>query len=263
MPKSRPLAETVRETFESPASNGTEALVLFGSDAGRRDGSPTPSTSDRRPAPRRRQKSRHVAGDGSVPPAVLRAMLAHRRRLTSSLANWLGSADAEDVLQEACLKALQKGGSLRRRDSALVWFERIVRHAAIDHARHADAERRARAGVARDPTQGADVVLPAHLREPICRCGLGLLSTLRPAYADILRRVDLEGECIADVAATLATSPNSIRVRLHRARSALRTRWSEYCGRCARRAGRFCDCEDEEPREAIPQRGHHSRGGSL
>lgn len=263
MPKSLPLAETVRRTFESPASNGTEAFAVFGSDVGGRDGSPMTSTSDRRPARRRRQKSGHVAGDGSVPSAVLQAILAHRRRLTSSLANWLGSADAEDVLQEACLKALQKGGSLRRRESALVWFERIVRHAAIDHARHADAERRARAGLARDPTHGAEVVLPAHLREPICRCGLGLLSTLRPGYADVLRRVDLGGERIADVAATFGASPNSVRVRLHRARTALRARWLEFCGLCARRGGRFCDCDDERLREAVAPRRHRSRAGRL
>jgi RNA polymerase sigma factor (sigma-70 family) len=203
------------------------------------------SVSDRHRMQRRRQTSRPVAADQSQPPAVVQAMLAHRQRLTSSLAEWLGAAYAEDVLQEACLKALKKGDSLRRRESALVWFERIVRHAAIDYARHADAERRARAGLARDPTHGAEVVLPAHLREQICRCGLALVSTLRPEYADVLRRVDLGEERIADVAATFGTSPNSVRVRLHRARSALRARWLEFCGLCAQRGGRFCNCDDE------------------
>lgn len=169
--------------------------------------------------------------------------------LASSLTDWLGSADAEDVLQEACLKALQGGANLRRPESALVWFERIVHHAAIDHTRHADAERRARAGLARDPTHGAEVVLPAHLREQICRCGLALQSTLRPEYANVLRRVDLGGERIADVAATLGTSPNSVRVRLHRARSALRARWLEFCGLCAQRGGRVCSCDDERLRD--------------
>jgi RNA polymerase sigma factor (sigma-70 family) len=221
------------------------------------------SVSDRHGTQRQWRTSRPVAADQSLPPAVLQAMLAHRQRLTSSLADWLGAAYAEDVLQEACLKALKKGGSLRRRESALVWFERIVRHAAIDHARHADAERRARAALARDPTHGTEVVLPAHLREQICRCGFALLSTLRPEYADVLRRVDLGGERIADVAATFETSPNSVRVRLHRARSALRARWLEFCGLCAQRGGGVCSCDDEQLRETAPQRRHHSRGGRL
>jgi RNA polymerase sigma-70 factor (ECF subfamily) len=84
------------------------------------------------------------------------------------------------------------------------------------------------------------------LHEAICRCGLALMSTLRASYAEVLRRVDLEGELIADVAATSGTSPNSIRVRLHRARSALRARLLEFCRLCAERGGRSCDCDDRQ-----------------
>ncbi|MDP2603448.1 MAG: RNA polymerase sigma factor [Deltaproteobacteria bacterium] len=207
-------------------------------------------------------------GDGShdaaLPPVVLEVMLAHRHRLISSLADWLGSADAEDVLQEACLKALRKQGSLRRHESALSWFERIVRHTAIDHARHADAERRARTSLAQDPTHGAQGVAAAELHEAICRCGLALMSTLRTSYADVLRRVDLEGERIADVAATSGTSPNSIRVRLHRSRSALRARLLEFCGHCAERGGRSCNCDHRQT--SRPRAGgtrQHSPGRQL
>lgn len=222
------------------------------------------SRSDRPRAPRRRQPRRGVAAECSLPAVVLEAMLAHRHRLISSLAGWLGSADAEDVLQEACLKALRNEGSLRRHESALSWFERIVRHAAIDHARHADAEHRTRASLAQDPTYGAEGVAAAELRETICRCGLALMSTLRTSYAGVLRRVDLEGERIADVAATSGTSPNNIRVRLHRARSALRARLLEFCGHCAERGGRSCSCDDGQT--SRPHAGgtrQHSHGRKL
>jgi RNA polymerase sigma factor (sigma-70 family) len=222
------------------------------------------SRSDRPRAPRRQQPRPGVAAELSLPPVVLEAMLAHRHRLISSLADWLGSADAEDVLQEACLKALRKAGSLRRHESALIWFERIVRHAAIDHARHADAERRACTTLAQDPTFGAESVAAAELREALCRCGLALMSTLRTSYADVLRRIDLEGERIADVAATSETSPNSIRVRLHRARSALRARLLEFCGPCAERRGRSCDCDDRQTsRSRAGGTRQHSPGRKL
>jgi len=222
------------------------------------------SRSDRPRAPRRRQPRRGVAAGRSLPPVVLEVMLAHRHRLISSLAGWLGLADAEDVLQEACLKALRKEGSLRHPESALSWFERIVRHAAIDQARHADAERRARTSLAQDPTYGAEGGAAAELREAICRCGLALMSTLRTSYADVLRRVDLEGERIADVAATSGTSPNSIRVRLHRARSALRARLLEFCGLCAERAGRSCSCDDRQTsRPRARGTRQHSSGRTL
>lgn len=219
------------------------------------------SRSERPPAPRRRQPRRGDAPEVALQPFLLETMLAHRHRLVSSLANWLGSADAEDVLQEACLKALRREGSLRHRESALSWFERIVRHAAIDHARHTDAERRACTTLAQDPAFGAESVVAAELREAICRCGLALMSTLRASYADVLRRVDLEGERIADVAATSGTSPNNIRVRLHRARSSLRARLLEFCGPCAEH-GAVCDCNDRQtsrppaggPRQPSPRR---------
>jgi RNA polymerase sigma factor (sigma-70 family) len=195
---------------------------------------------------------------------VLEVILAHRQRLISSLANWLGSAGAEDVLQEACLKALRMEGSLRRHESALSWFERIVRHTAIDHARHADAERRVRSRLEQDPTYGAKGVAVAELHEAICQCGLALMSTLRTSYADVLRRVDLEEEPIGDVAATSGTSPNSVRVRLHRARSALRARLLEFCGHCAERAGRFCNCDDRQISRSRAGGTHqHSPGRKL
>jgi RNA polymerase sigma factor (sigma-70 family) len=217
------------------------------------------------PQARRRQQSRRgVAAELSLPPVVLEAMLAHRHRLVSSLAEWLGSADAEDVLQEACLKALRTESRLRRHESALGWFERIVRHAAIDHARHADAERRARSSLAQDPTFGAEGVAAAELRETTCQCGLALMPTLCTSYADVLRRVDLEGERIADVAATSETSPNSIRVRLHRARSALRARLLERCGHCAERGGWSCGCDDRQTfRPPAGGARQHSPGGEL
>lgn len=255
MPKLLPW-ETVSGRVGSPAGAGAERFVLASSDAEGRNRS-------RPPAQRRLRKSGHVAGGDPLPPAVLQAILAHQRRLTSSLADWLGSADAEDVLQDACLKVLQKGGSLQRYESALVWFERVVRHSAIDHARRANAERRARAILASDPTHAADLALSAHLREPICQCGLTLLSTLRPGYADVLRRVDLDGEHIADVAAALGTSPNNVRVRLHRARSALRAQWQGVCGLCVQRGARACDCADERLQEAVSRGRRRSRGRRL
>ncbi len=214
------------------------------------------SRSNRPRAPRRRQPQRGVTAERSLPPDVFEVMLAHRQRLVSALTGWLGSADAEDVLQEACLKALTKAWSLRRRESAVSWFERIVHNAAIDHARHADAKRRARTSLAQDPTFGVPSTVAAELNEAICRCGLALMSTLRTSYADVLRRVDVEGERIADVAVASGTSSNSIRVRLHRARSALRARWLEFCGLCAERGGRSCNCDGQRSSGAGGRRKH-------
>ncbi len=203
----------------------------------------------------------HASADGSVHPAVAHAMFGHRQRLVSSLAAWLGAADAEDVFQDACLKAVERGGSLRRCESAPAWFERIVRRAAIDYVRHADAERRVRVAFDLDPTQGPDPARP-HAYHSACRCGLALVSTLRPSYADVLRRVDVEEESISDVAVTLRTSANNIRVRLHRARSEMKTRLLEWCGPCAQHGGRSCSCDDKQS-QCIVRQGRHPVSGEV
>lgn len=221
-------------------------------------GSARQSASDRHLALPRPDKPQ-ASADRSVHLSVAQAMFAHRQRLVCSLAAWLGAADAEDVFQEACLKAIERGGSLRRSESAPAWFDRIVRHAAIDYVRHADAERRVRVAFDLDPTQGPDPARP-HSYQSACRCGLALVSTLRAPYADVLRRVDLEEEPIAVVAATLRMSANSIRVRLHRARSALRARLLELCGPCAQRGGRSCSCDDESSQCTVGPRRHRLRG---
>jgi hypothetical protein len=59
----------------------------------------------------------------------------------------------------------------------------------------------------------------------ICQCVHDLLPTINENYAALLRRVDLDGASIADVAAETGMSPNNVRLTLHRARSCGSTLW--------------------------------------
>lgn len=67
-------------------------------------------------------------------------------------------------------------------------------------------------------------------------CSLGVLGTLRAEYATITQRVDLGEEPLDDVAHALAIAPNNAKVRLHRARKALRAALLAYCGTDSSRA---------------------------
>jgi RNA polymerase sigma-70 factor (ECF subfamily) len=59
----------------------------------------------------------------------------------------------------------------------------------------------------------------------------------------------LSGATREDVAADLNITPTNVRVRLHRARQALRKALNEFCGRCCKSGFRDCDCKstDSEP----------------
>lgn len=68
-------------------------------------------------------------------------LVANHRALLGFLERRLGSpADAEDLLQEAFVKGIDRAAPLRDDESAIAWFYRALRNAVID--RRAAAARR-------------------------------------------------------------------------------------------------------------------------
>jgi RNA polymerase sigma-70 factor (ECF subfamily) len=80
-----------------------------------------------------------------------------------------------------------------------------------------------------------------------CTCAHALLPTLRPHDADLIRRIDLVGKSPKTVAEELATTPNNVRVRLHRARQVLRAQVVRVCGPCCEHSCRNCTCDASSP----------------
>ncbi len=184
-----------------------------------------------------RPGSHTVESNGEITTQVL---VRDRRRFLRFLAARLGDDDlAEEILQAAYLKSLQKGGELRDGESAAAWFFRVLRNAIVDHHRSSQRKR----GVAdRYATEQRAAVDPDELREAACQCVGALVPELRPDYADALRRIDLEDASVPQLAAELGISPSNAGVRLHRARRALRKRVQEVCGSCATHGCRNCGC---------------------
>jgi DNA-directed RNA polymerase specialized sigma24 family protein len=83
---------------------------------------------------------------------------------------------------------------------------------------------------ARDVAPGDAVTDASEARTNLCVCSVNLLATLRPAYAEVIRRVDMEGESPESAAHELRISTPTLHVRLHRARHALRERVMKHCG---------------------------------
>jgi len=183
-------------------------------------------------------------------PEVLATLVDNHRRFLEFLERRTGSrAEAEDLLQAAFVRTLERGGSIRSQESAVAWFYRLLRNALTDRHRAERArERRAKL----EPLEGdppAEVEDP-DLRAEACRCVLDLLPTLKPEYARLLQRVDLEGEAVRDVAQALGITPNNAGVRLHRARKALWRQVMRSCRTCATHGCADCSCGG--PRTGIP-----------
>jgi RNA polymerase sigma-70 factor (ECF subfamily) len=69
------------------------------------------------------------------------------------------------------------------------------------------------------------------------------LPTLKPEYAELLRRVDLEERSVPEAAAEVGITPNNAGVRLHRARQALKHQLERSCGSCATHGCLDCSCQ--------------------
>ena len=173
----------------------------------------------------------------------LERLLEKRADFLRFLERRVGSPeDAEDLLQEAYVKGLREDRS--GLESPVSWFYRVLRNGIIDLYR-----RRASAGRAQD-LYAAERVRETEgdpeLHQSVCLCAEGVIETLRANYQTILRQVDLEERPLPEVAACLEISLNNARVRLHRARRALRDALLVTCGLCAEHGCLDCDCPRHE-----------------
>lgn len=83
----------------------------------------------------------------------------------------------------------------------------------------------------------------AELQAAICACLHELIATIKPDDADLIRRIDLNEEPRAAVAADLGLTPATLALRLHRARNALKQRLTEMCLTCPEHGFMDCDCD--------------------
>jgi len=185
---------------------------------------------------------------GKLAPEAERTLLAARGRFREFLQHRVGSRElAEELLQDAYAKAVERGGQLRDDESAIAWFFRILRNAVVERARREAAAARALERLAReletahpggtDGWPGGDEAQGA-----VCTCVSGVLSTLEPGQRDAVSAVDVDGRALRAFAADAGITPNNAAVRLHRGRRALGERLRATCGACAAHGCVDCTC---------------------
>lgn len=177
-------------------------------------------------------------------PDTAAVLVANHRSFLAFLEKRVGSrAVAEDILQDAFARGLDKLESLRDEESAVAWFYRMLRNAVIDHHRRGAARARGMEAFAReiehDPAPSPD------LKQTICRCIGELAATLKPEYASALQRVEIDGVAVKDYAEEAGISSNNGAVRVHRAREALRKQVARSCGTCAEHGCVDCTCHKQ------------------
>lgn len=171
---------------------------------------------------------------------VVATLVENHRRFLAFLERRVGSrALAEELLQVAFVRGIERAGTLRESESAVAWFFRLLRNAVVDHQRRAASATRATSLL--DSGHEPAAPDPETIHE-ICRCILGLAETLKPEYAAALRRCEVEGLSVQDFALETGITANNAAVRLHRARAALKLRLEASCRTCADHGCFDCTC---------------------
>lgn len=176
----------------------------------------------------------------STTPAVVAKLVAGHREFLRFLERRVGDrAVAEDILQEAFVRGLARAGEIRE-ETAVAWFYRTLRNAVIDHYRRRGASARALASLA-DEMAGAEEPAP-EVKGAICQCVAELAGTLKPEYAQAIRRIEVDGVAVKEFAAEAGISASNAAVRVFRAREALRKQVAKSCGSCAEHGCLECSC---------------------
>jgi RNA polymerase sigma-70 factor, ECF subfamily len=180
--------------------------------------------------------------EGQLTPHALGRLLESRRQFLSFIQSRVESAEAaEDILQAAFVKGIEKGGALRDEETVVAWFYRLLRNAIIDHYRQRGASERAAEALVHELETRVEP--EDSFKGGICGCISGLLETLKPEYRDALQMVDLEERSLADLAGQAGITSNNAAVRVHRAREALRKQVTVACGMCATHGCLDCHCK--------------------
>jgi len=150
----------------------------------------------------------------------------------------------DDILQQSFTRAVARAHSLHNEESVLAWFYRILRHAIADYYRTRGAEARRDQAFLKESTISGNYQEPPldEVQTAACACLYGLLPSLRGNYAELIKRIDLDGESPAQVAKELKVSRNNLTVRLHRARQSLRVALESACGICSKHGCLNCAC---------------------
>jgi RNA polymerase sigma-70 factor (ECF subfamily) len=140
---------------------------------------------------------------------------------------------ADDVVQEAFLRAHQSVGNFRRDAMLDTWLYRIVMNVALNQLRgqrrrmrFLDRFRRDAGVMSRRPAMPSASVEQAEAREHVQEAVMALPPTLRA----VVVLFDLEGLDCAEVSSALGIPQGTVRSRLHNARRQLRIRLDPYFG---------------------------------
>ena len=171
-----------------------------------------------------------------------RLFAEQRENVRQLLVRMIPVPEVDDVLQEVFVKAARALPDFRGEAGAGTWLFQIARNTALDHLRsrrHREAGQTVSLSPA-DDTEPDDAPLAAGLVEPAVAparmerqemhgCIREYVERLSPDHRQVIELKDLSGLTNAEIATRLGISIDAAKIRLHRARTALRQLLADGC----------------------------------
>lgn len=196
-------------------------------------------------------------GDIQGDPALYAEAYPRIRRYIGSIVH--DQTEAEDLTQDAFLRAYRSREALRDPQAQLTWLYRIATNVSVDRMRQRarrPAIESAEAEEIDPPDEGLALQKVIEQGE-MSRCIQGFLSALPDNYRAVMMMADLQEMSGREIAELLGISVATVKIRLHRARQKLRAAIAAECA-LTRDERNVLQCEPRE--QVIPAQLETRRG---
>ena len=162
---------------------------------------------------------------------LLRRYPAERARLLATLSRLVGPNDAEDLANDTLLRALASIDDFRGDAALSTWLHRIATHLAYDFLR-----KRNKSPVL---SMDDDIEVPEAFDEAadagkleqrqMSECVQKLFAELPPQHREVLAKADMFDQTVPEIARDAGITTGNAKIRLHRARQAMKAALECHC----------------------------------
>lgn len=158
-------------------------------------------------------------------------------KIVRYLTRLVGELEAEDAAHEVFVKISRSLDDFRGESSLSTWIYRIATNAAMDHLRRPSSKQISQPTLEKDLPEDEDAGpvddRPLHdtmlIRKDMNDCIRGVVESLPGDYRTVLVLSEFEGLTNPEIAEVTGISLDTVKIRLHRARTKLRKALEAKC----------------------------------
>ena len=182
-------------------------------------------------------------------------------KIVRYLRRLIGELEAEDAAQEVFVKINRSLESFRGESSLSTWIYRIATNAAMDYLRKPSSKRSPQPTEEKDlsydedagPIDNTSLLDTLLIRKDMNDCIREIVDSLPGGYSTVLVLSEFEGLTNSEIAEVIGISLDTVKIRLHRARTKLRKALEAKCN-FYRDERNELSCDRKTTHSKIPQK---------